>query len=128
MERVKSVKIVVISTLLCFLITFLLFWVYAFLLAYTNVSEDRIPIVTCWINLFSILIASLWGGFWMKQKGLKTGIKIGTLYLMVMFIIKGIHTGFSFTKMPYWMFLGYLLMGMLGGILGVNLKANKRKK
>ena len=107
---------------MAYLITFLLIAIYSLMLSFTNIPEGTIPTAVLLISIVSILISSSLSAKKTKQKGLINGAIIGMSYVLILYILSSVFlTGFSLTTYSIIMILLCGLVGMIGGIIGVNI-------
>ena len=126
MEKTKNIKILAKNLILSYLITLFLSLIYSAILAYTSVSETTIPTMVFLIGMVSVFISSSLVAIKLKKSGLKNGAILGFLYVFILYLLSSIYeTGFVFTKYSIATIIFYILLGMVGGIIGVNL-ANKK--
>lgn len=126
MERVKNIKTILISVAFSYLVTFLFILIYSAILAHTNVSEKTIPTCLFIIGMISVFISSSFAVIKIKKNGLKNGGIVGLLYVFILYLLSSIYsTGFTLTKYSIATIIFYILLGMLGGIIGVNLGLKK---
>ena len=112
-------KGIIISVIL----TLVLLFIFALLLTYTTVQESAIPIVTVAITGISILVGSSVSTIKLNKNGLLNGGIIGFTYVFLLYIISSIlHTGFSLNMYSIVMIVLAVFAGMIGGIMGVNIK------
>lgn len=110
------------GVLLSYIITFVLILAYAIILTYTNVSESTIPIVLFVISILSVFISSSIMVIKIKENGLKNGGLIGFFYILIMYLLSSItSTGFALNGYAIATIIFNILLGMVGGIIGVNL-------
>lgn len=110
------------SVLLAYLITFLLSLVYAMILSYTSVSESSIPTCMFVISIFSVFIASSFAVIRIKENGLKNGGIVGLIYIMILYVLSSFTSiGFGVTSYAISTIIFNILLGMVGGIIGVNI-------
>lgn len=108
---------------LCFIMSFLLIVVYSMLLSYTPMSDGAMSKVTLVIIITSIATSTIYGGKRIAKKGWLFGLAVGLLYTMVV-IPLGAMVGQSAAFDAYTvakMAMGGAV-GLVGGIIGVNLK------
>lgn len=118
----KILKGIILSVL----ITLLGLLILAIVITYTNVSESIIPIAVTIITAISILIGSFFSTINIQKNGLLNGFAVGFAYIATIYIISSItSTGFTLTNTSFIMIISAILAGMLGGIIGVNLKNKK---
>lgn len=118
----KILKGIILSVL----ITLLGLLILAIVITYTNVSENVIPMAITIITAISILIGSFFSTINIQKNGLLNGFAVGFAYIATIYIISSItSTGFTLTSTSFIMIISAILAGMLGGIIGVNLKNKK---
>lgn len=124
----KSVSAGILRALAAaFIITAVVFLVYAALITYTNVTEESVQTVVIITTLVSVLTAGIMAAKNAENKGWLYGMGVGVVYAIVMII-----TGFSLSPEAE---LGLktvstILMsaagGGIGGMIGINI-GNIRK-
>ncbi len=112
--------------------TVVIFAVCALVLAYTDVSESAIPVISLMVEMLGALISGYQTAKGSGAKGFLTGLVSGIAYILIIWVIAALAgNGFYFGKHFFTMFALSALGGATGGILGVNLrsgKSNKRKR
>lgn len=115
---VKVIK----GSIISFLISVILLFIFASLLVYTNIQENTIKPVVIIISIISILIGSSLSSIKIKRKGIINGAFVGIIYIGTIYILSSISfVGFSMNLYSIVMVLGAIASGMIGGIIGVNL-------
>ncbi len=116
---IKVLKGIIISCI----ITFVLLFIYAIVLTYTNLGENTIGPVIIAITGVSILAGSSMTTSSIKKNGILNGGIIGLTYMLVIYLLSSI-LGNEFTLNMYSiMMIGIgIIAGMIGGIVGVNFK------
>lgn len=105
-----------------YLMTLIFLVVFAALLAYTNVPESFMDTGVLIIILLSILISSFLSVKKTKENGLKNGAIIGAVYILLLYILSSVFvTGFSLTAYSIITIILSGIIGMIGGIIGVNI-------
>ena len=113
---VKSIAFSVVLTLV-------LLFAYSVLLSYTNVPETTIPIAIIFISGLSIFGFSIIGMLKIKNNGIIHGGIIGLIYMLIIYLLSSIvQTGFNLNVYSIIMIIAGILCGMIGGIIGVNIK------
>lgn len=108
---------------LSFIFTLILLFLFSIILTYTNISEDTIAPVTIIITIISILIGASIGTSKIKKNGIVFGGIIGLIYIITLYLISSIvETGFSLNMYSIIMIILSIIAGMIGGIVGVNIK------
>lgn len=105
------------------LITLFLLFLFSIVLTYTNVGENVIPVVIIIATIISILIGSSISTIKIKKNGILNGGIIGLIYILSIYLISSIvHVGFGVNIYAIIMIILSILAGMIGGIVGVNMK------
>lgn len=113
---VKSIFFSVLLTLICL-------FIYSILLTYTNIPETTIPIAIISISSMSILVFSVICMLKIKNNGIINGGIIGFVYMFIIYLLSSIvQTGFSLNSYSIIMIISGVFCGMIGGIIGVNIK------
>ena len=106
-----------------FVATLVLLFIFSIVLTYTNISENTITPVIIILTGISILIGSSLATVKIKKKGLFNGALIGGIYVVILYFLSSIlNTGFGLGTSTIIMIIVGVITGMLGGIVGVNLK------
>ncbi len=122
MNLFSSFKQIGKGVLIAFFITLILYLIFALVLAYTNISDDLIPTYVFVIYLVSIFVSTSFIAINARENGLKIGGLIGFLYIIVPYILSSVHTtGFGVDNYAISTIIFSILIGMIGGIVGVNL-------
>ena len=104
-------------------LSFLFLLAYATILAYTDVPETTIVPVVIVITGISILMGSSMSTLHIKNKGLINGSLVGLIYMLTLYLLSSIVSGnFALNMNSIIMLCVGILTGMIGGIIGVNLK------
>ena len=122
---VKYMKIIIkkIKELLLSLIIFIPIVVIYTLLAYfqkININNSSFTLSTYLIMLGYFLIVGLLTGFIEKRKGIINGLINGAIIILIGFLL-AIITHASFSIMSFVKYASYLLICIIGSIIGVNL-------
>lgn len=113
---IKGSVIAIISTLI-------LLFIFAIVLTYTNIQETVISPVIIVITAISILVGSSISTLKIKKMGLINGALVGLIYILTIYILSSITgTGFTLQIQTIIMIVSSIIAGMIGGIIGVNLK------
>lgn len=105
------------------IITLVLLFIFSVLLTYTDVKESTIPTVTIIITAISIFVGSSISTIKLNKNGLLNGGTIGLIYVLFLYVISSIvQTGFSLNMYSIVMIIASIIAGMIGGIMGVNIK------
>lgn len=113
---IKGSMLSIILTIICLLI-------FSLILAYTNIPEKTmIPVITA-VTAISILAGSIISVSKIEKKGIINGTLVGLIYILTIYIISSIAKGnFEITINSIILIASAIIAGMLGGIIGVNIK------
>lgn len=110
-----------------FVVSVLMMLVYAGVLAYTSVSEVSVDFVIIGITGISIMIGSILVNVKMNKNGLINGGIIGFIYILIMYLLSSIlSSDYTLNKSSIIMIIVSIVLGMLGGIIGINKKQSNR--
>lgn len=122
-EFSKNIIRIVKGSITAIILTLILLLIFATLLTYTNLKENTINPVIIVITGISILVGSSISTLKIKKNGLINGFFVGLIYIITIYLISSIIlTGFKVNFYSIIMILVSIIMGMIGGIIGVNLK------
>lgn len=109
--------------IIAFIFTLVLLFIFSIFLTYTNIQETTIAPVIIIITAISILAGASISSIKIKKNGILNGGMIGFFYIFVVYFFSSlIQTGFSMNVYTIVMILCSILAGMIGGIVGVNIK------
>ena len=118
----KSLKIIK-GSIIALILTIIMLTIYAALLANTNISENTMLPVLIGITGVSILIGSAIISTNIKKNGIINGALVGLIYILSLYILSSILTGiFILNINSIILIIVCILTGMIGGIVGVNMK------
>ena len=130
-ENVKTKKEMGNSQILCMLkgivmayaVTCIIFITYGIVLTYTDITEEKIPLIALCCTVISAGIAGFDWARCAKARGILWGILAGLAYGLILFVLDGIAgSGFSVVGSKGLMILLAAAGGGVGGILGINMK------
>ena len=123
MENKKSNLFRIIkSVAIAYAITLILIMIFAILLTYTNVPESFMETGVLIISVLSILISSFLSVKKIKENGLRNGALIGMSYVLILYILSSVFiTGFGLSSYSITTIILCGIIGMVGGIIGVNM-------
>ena len=105
------------------ILTLILLLIFAIILTYTPTSEKTIKPIIIVISGISILVGSSISTLKIKKNGMINGGLVGLIYILVIYLLSSTAgTGFGLNIYSIIMFLVSIIMGIIGGIVGVNLK------
>ena len=105
------------------IISVIFLFVYAIVLTYTTVPESTMPLVITVIIGVSILIGSSISSMKIKKNGFINGGVVGLIYMLFLCISSSMAlSGFSINLNTLILIISGIVVGMIGGIIGVNIK------
>jgi len=108
---------------IAFALTLISVFIYSAVLTYTNIPESTIFPVIIMITALSILIGSSISTIKIKRNGIVNGGIIGLIYILLLYLISSIvNADFAISMSSLAIIGAAILGGMLGGIVGVNIK------
>ena len=118
----KNIIRIIKGSAFSILITLILLFIYAILLTSTNIPESTMSVVVITITGISILIGSSISSFKIKKRGIVNGGLVGLIYIITIYLISSIALmGFSMNITSIIMLIVAIVIGLIGGIIGVNL-------
>ena len=126
MEKVKDtsiIKCISKGVIISILFTIIALSIFSILLVKTNISEETIDIVIPVITCVSILVGSSISMNRVKKNGLVKGAIIGAMYISIIYLISSIvNSNFTINRASIIMMTLGIIGGVLGGIVGINIK------
>ena len=118
----SSIKIIK-GTAISIILSLILLTIYAALLSYTSISENTMVPVIITITGISILIGSSISSMHIKKQGMLNGALVGIIYMLTIYILSSIFlSSFELTTNSIIMIAVGIGTGMIGGVIGVNMK------
>lgn len=117
---------VLFGTLVIFILAIISSLLFAFLLRFTSLQEASVQYIISAISFISIFMGGFISGGKGKQKGWMLGGITGIIYSIIVFLYQflGLDSLFNFEQIIY--HICYILIAMMGGILGVNMSGKSR--
>lgn len=113
--------------LLSYFITITNFCLFAALFSYTNMSDSCMPLIVKITAIVSISLGALTSSKNICNKGWLNGAIIGILYTVTLLIIYSFFSkNFCLTAKFFQTLIANTLMGIFGGIVGINSKTTKK--
>ncbi|GAA0354846.1 TIGR04086 family membrane protein [Bacillus horti] len=112
---VSTIIVVLLSISLCL----------SLLLHFTSLKESSIEILLLPISLLTLFIGGLISGYKSGTKGWYVGALTGLAFILLSWILSFLGFDLSFSLKAVLIYLFYLLLAMLGGIIGVNLSPHR---
>ena len=109
--------------IISFALTLISVFIFSIVLTYTNIPESTIFPVIVFITALSILVGSSISTIKIHKNGILNGGIIGIVYILILYLISSMtSTGFALTIQSIILMISATIAGMLGGIVGVNIK------
>lgn len=119
------IKTIFKNIFVSYAITLILFFIFAFVVTYTNVPYSIVSPTSIFITIISIVMVGILGGKNSTEKGWLTGCITGLLYMLILYIIGSIvYKNPGISSNGIWMIIIGIISGALGSIIGIN---NKKK-
>ena len=111
------------GSIISIIISILGFFIFAIILTNTDIKEDIIPLVIIIISFISILVGSIISSKKINKKGIVNGALVGIIYISIIYFLSSlILVGFELNLYSIIIFIGSVISGMIGGIIGINFK------
>jgi putative membrane protein (TIGR04086 family) len=108
-----------------FLLATVVSFVLSLILKFTNAQESSLT----WLVLICSLLSAFIGGFVAGGKGKERGWLVGgftsLLFTLIVLLFQFLGFDQSFTAQQWLYHLGFLVVAMLGGIIGVNVSTSR---
>ena len=119
----------IISAIVAFVLTVIFYLVLAFLTWIYIIPEGGARTLSLIVNL----LVSLFAGFLTAKNvtggGIVNGLSSGIIYFLIMYVTTVILTfKFPFNKSLFLSLLTIVIGSSLGGIIGINVRANRRRR
>lgn len=122
-ELLKNIIRIVKGSIIAILITLVMLLIFAVILTYTSLRENVINPVIIVISIISILIGSSISTLKINKNGLLNGGLVGIIYILTIYVLSSItSSGFGLNLYAILMIVFSIIAGMVGGIIGVNMK------
>lgn len=118
----KSFFSILKGSIIAIVITLISMFVVSVIFTLTNISEAFIPQIIIAVTSISILIGSIIASINIGKMGILNGALVGFIYLFTIYLLSSIIVcGFSFNIKSLIMIGISLVLGIFGGIIGVNI-------
>jgi putative membrane protein (TIGR04086 family) len=120
---------IIYSVILAYILTILIFMIFAGLITYSDFSENQIPSVVTGTTIIGVLIAGILSGRNSQSKGWFSGAIAGVIYVIILIILGAIILkNASFSRQVINIIIMGLVVGSIGGIIGINIGRRKIKR
>lgn len=111
------------GSIMAITITLVCLVIFSVILANTEVAESAINPVIILVTAVSIFVGSIMSVSRISKRGIINGGIVGMIYFLAIYILSGIvNSNFSINISGIILIICGILAGMLGGIVGVNIK------
>jgi len=115
------------GSIIAITITLVCLVIFSVILANTEVAESTINPVIILVTAVSIFVGSIMSVSRILKRGIINGGIVGMIYFLAIYILSGIvNSNFSINISGIILIICGILAGMLGGIVGVNIKKWKK--
>lgn len=117
------IKYIIKGLALAYVFTLVLVLVVSFLLTYTRLKESTIPLLNTIIMIISISVGAIYIAVNIGERGWLNGGILGVFYFVILILFNYLFVKpFTFDIFSISKFFISLITGIIGGILGINLK------
>lgn len=117
------IKYIIKGLALAYVFTLVLVLVVSFLLTYTRLKESTIPLLNTIIMIISISVGAIYIAVNIGERGWLNGGILGVFYFIILILFNYLFVKpFTFDIFSISKFFISLITGIIGGILGINLK------
>ena len=118
-----NIMAVVKGIIISYIVTLLIFALFAFILSNTDFPEKYITPVVIITTIISVLIAGSITARTLKSRGWVNGSVVGMIYIAVLYLVSSVaNRNFGVDRYVITMLLVGIFSGAIGGIIGVNLR------
>ena len=125
METRKMGSAIIYGTVSIFILAVIFSLIFSLLLRFTSLTESSISYLILILSFISIFIGGLISGGKGKKQGWILGGGTGLLYTLIILAFQYLGFDQTFSSREWIQSLCYILVCMMGGILGVNLSGGK---
>lgn len=127
METRKMGSAIIYGTISIFIFAVIFSLFFSLLLRFTSVTEASISYLILILSFISIFIGGLISGGKGKKQGWLLGGGTGLLYTLIILAFQYLGFDQTFSSREWIQSLCYILVCMMGGVLGVNLSGGKQQ-
>ncbi|WP_019242732.1 MULTISPECIES: TIGR04086 family membrane protein [Bacillus] len=127
METKKMGSAILYGTITIFIFALIFSLIFSILLRFTALTESSLSYIILILSFISIFIGGIISGGKGKKQGWLVGGGTGLLYTLIILLFQYLGHDTSFTAREWIQSLCYILISMMGGILGVNISGGTEK-
>ena len=125
METRKMGSAIIYGTVSIFILAVIISLLFSLVLRFTSLTESSISYLILILSFISIFIGGLISGGKGKKQGWILGGGTGLLYTLIILAFQYLGFDQTFSSREWIQSLCYILVCMMGGVLGVNLSGGK---
>lgn len=125
MEGRLQVKAILFGFLAMIIILLLISAILSLLLALTSIRESAVQWLLLPMTLLTLFIGGSIAGYHAGEKGWYYGAISGVLFAVMVWLISYLGLELTLTTKDFTLYLTYILLAMLGGMIGVNMSPRK---
>ena len=115
------------GTISIFVMALIFSFIFSLLLRFTSLTVASVSYIILILSFICIFIGGIISGGKGKQKGWLVGGGTGLLYILVILLFQYLGHDSAFTARDWIQSACYILVCMMGGIIGVNLSGGPNK-
>ncbi|MCZ0756125.1 TIGR04086 family membrane protein [Anoxybacillus sp. J5B_2022] len=119
-------KAVAYGVVTIFLLASMVSLLLSLLLKWTDVQESSLTFVIFACSLLSVFIGGVVAGGKGKERGWLIGGATGACFTLIVFLFQFLGMEQSFSTQQWLYHLGFFVVAMIGGVMGVNLSSSRR--
>lgn len=127
MESKKMGSAILHGTLCIFILAVIFSLIFSLILRFTTLTESSLSYIILILSFISIFIGGLISGGKGKKQGWLLGGGTGLLYTLIILLFQYLGMDSLFTAREWIQSLCYIIVSMMGGILGVNISGGEKQ-
>ena len=122
-KKTSRIVNIIKGTIIAIILSITALIIFSIILTNTELKESTIKPVIIAITSFSIFIGSIISVSKIEKKGIINGALVGLIYIVFMYILSSIvNSSFGLNLSSIILIVLATIGGMIGGIIGVNIK------
>ncbi len=122
-KKTSRIVNIIKGTIIAIILSITALIIFSIILTNTELEESTIKPVIIAITSFSIFIGSIISVSKIEKKGIINGALVGLIYIVFMYILSSIvNSSFGLNLSSIILIVLATIGGMIGGIIGVNIK------
>jgi putative membrane protein (TIGR04086 family) len=124
-DMTRFARAVLYGVITIFLLVTVVSFVLSLILTFTSAQESSFTWVVLICSFLSVFIGGLVAGGKGKERGWLVGGFTSMLFTLIVFLFQFLGFDHLFTAQQWLYHLGFLIVAMLGGIIGVNVSTSR---